>query len=103
MSWRFAKWRIKCHVRSFPPLSSGSSRSDFSQRMRIGECLNTFLVDECAVPELEVQQAPETVTGVGAAGCVIVEETLDCRAIHEPSLAGSAIEQHVSHDAVPSG
>src|SRR3712207_7675552 len=33
MSWRRARWRIRCHVRSLPPLSSGSSRLAFSQRM----------------------------------------------------------------------
>ena len=31
MSWRAARCRITCHVRSLPPLSSGSSRPAFNQ------------------------------------------------------------------------
>src|SRR6476620_9991065 len=69
--WRRARWRSRCQVRSLPPVSSGGSRSDFSHRMRMGQRLHSFVVDVGAVPELEVQQAPDSIAAVGAALRVI--------------------------------
>src|SRR3954471_6573473 len=86
ISWWRARWRMRCHVRSLPPLSSGSSRSDFSQSMRIGERLNSFLIDERAVPELEVEEAPETIAGVGASGGMVDEQAFDGCRIDQPAL-----------------
>src|ERR1041385_7282394 len=102
MSWRFARWRIRCHVRRRPPLSSGRSRSDLSHRIRIGvhclgrrQDLHSLLIDEGAEPELEIEQAPETVGAVDAAARVIAQQLLDGPWISDAAFAGPAIEQHV--------
>src|SRR3954470_11953013 len=91
IAWRRARWRMRCHVRSFPPLSSGSSRSDFSHRMRMGERLNPFLIDEGAMPEFEVEETPQTVAAFRAAGGVVAQETIDGWWIDESALARTAI------------
>src|SRR3954470_6580138 len=101
IAWRRARWRMRCHVRSFPPLSSGSSRSDFSHRMRMGQRLNPFLIDERAVPQLEVEQAPDAIAAFGAAGRVIGEQAVDRLRIENSPLARAAVEEHVARDAVP--
>src|SRR3954462_650513 len=87
IAWRRARWRMRCHVRSFPPLSSGSSRSDFSHRMRMGERLDSFLVDKGAVPEFEVEQAPQAVAAFRAARRVVDEQSIDGLGIDQPALA----------------
>src|SRR4051812_40224509 len=94
---------MRCQVRSFPPLSSGSSRSDFSHRMRMGERLNPFLIDEGAMPEFEVEETPQTVTAFRAAGGVVAQETIDGWWIDESALARTAIEEDIANDAVPAG
>src|SRR5205823_6199640 len=102
ISWCCARWRMRCHVRSLPPLSSGSSRSDFNQRMRIGEYLYPFVVDECPMPELQIQEAPDAIAAVSPAGGVIPQEGVDCLGIDDPALARAAVEEHVARDCVPS-
>src|SRR5207249_9217907 len=97
----FARWRIRCHVRSLPPLSSGSNRSVFNHRMRMGQRLYPFVVDERAVPELEVQEAPDSVAAFGAALGVIAQQAIDGRGIDDAALARARIEEHVARDAVP--
>jgi hypothetical protein len=49
--------------------------------------LNPFLVDERAVPELEVQQAPDAIAAFGPAGRVIGQQPFDGRRIDDPPLA----------------
>src|SRR6266446_10312311 len=87
ISWRCARWRIRCHVRSLPPLSSGSSRSDFSHRMRMGKRLNSFVVDERAVPQFEVDEAPEAIAAVGGAGRVRAQQRVHGVRLEKPALA----------------
>src|SRR5258708_33602086 len=97
MSCRSARCRIRCQVRSRPPLSSGRRRSDLSQRMRMvasgrarqapGKRLDTVVVDECPIPELEVQQAPDPIARVDLGTRVIAKQTIDGRWIDDPALA----------------
>src|SRR5438270_1270701 len=94
ISCRRAKWRSRFHVRSLPPLSSGSRRSDFSHRMRIvvsrgtlhtaivqggnvGKGLHALPIDERAVPQLQVEKRPDALASVGAAGGVVGEQVMD--------------------------
>src|SRR5262245_48522348 len=100
MSWRRARWRIRCQVRSLPPLSSGSSRSDFSHRMRMRKRLNSFAIDEGAVPQLEVDEAPEAVAAVDRAGGVRAQKLVDGARLEDAALARAAIEQDVARHAV---
>src|SRR5215471_19117876 len=89
-SCRLARWRSKCHVRRRPPLSSGSSRSDLSHRIftRTSQTqhLDPFFVDERTEPELEVEQAPDAVGAVHAAGRVIAEQAFDATWIDNAAL-----------------
>src|SRR3954451_22070231 len=101
MSWRRARWRMRCHVRSLPPLSSGSSRSDLSQRMRMRKDLNALLVDERPIPEFEVEEAPQAIGAGSAAGRVVVKKRVDSGRIDDAALARSSIEQDVAQDGVP--
>src|SRR5688500_6973678 len=103
MSCRLARWRIRCHVRSRPPLSSGSSRSDFSQRIRmsgrsggLGERLDAVAVDERAIPELQVHEGPDAIAAFGAAGGVIAQHPVDGGRLEDAALARAAIEQDVA-------
>src|SRR5262245_52184690 len=100
ISWRRARCRIRCHVRSLPPLSSGSSRSDFSHNIRMGEGLDSFAIDERAVPELEVEERPQPVAAVGAAGRMTTQERVHRGRIDDAALARAAIEEDVAHDPV---
>src|SRR5215471_1352724 len=92
---------MRFHVRSLPPLSSGSSRSDFSHRIRMGKRLNPFLIDERAVPEFEVEEAPEAITAVGVTVRVIAQQLIDRSDLEKPPFAGAAVEEHLAYDAVP--
>ena len=125
---RRARWRIRCHVRSLPPLSSGRSRPALSQRIFMvcqsvparlptgsgrrvaayaaaddgaAEVLHAVAVNPGAVPEFEIEKAPEHVAALGAAGRVIVEQPRDLHGVEQPALARAPIEQHVADDAVP--
>src|SRR5215471_19625920 len=92
---------MRFHVRSLPPLSSGSSRSDFSQSMRMGKRLNPFLIDERSVPELEVEEAPEAISAVGVTQSVIAQQPIDRMDLNKPAFTGAAIEEDLARDAVP--
>src|SRR5579872_5064182 len=107
ISWRRRRWRMRCHVRSFPPLSSGSSRSAFSQRIRMGygmrrrQMLHAAAVDECAVPKFEIEEAPDAIARVGASGGMVREQVVDRRGIDHAALAGPPVEQDFPRHVVP--
>src|SRR5438046_2559803 len=69
--------------------------------MRMGQRLYSFVVDERAVPELEVQEAPDSVAAFGAALGVIAQQAIDGRGIDDAALARARVEEHVARDAVP--
>src|SRR5262249_7642463 len=99
--------------RSLPPLSSGSNRSDLSHRIFMvdraphgttrwsGQGLDTLSVDQCSIPELEIEEAPDAIPSVGPASCMVGEETVDPGRIDQSSFARAAIEQHISRHAHP--
>src|SRR5438034_895241 len=89
------------HGSRFGRFTAGSSRSDFSHRMRMGKRLNSFVVDERAVPQFEVDEAPEAIAAVGGAGRVRAQQRVDGVRLEKPALARAAIEQDLARDAVP--
>src|SRR3954467_6091296 len=122
---------MTCHVRSLPPLSSGSSRFALSQRMFMtaispgraapgtscrrpqasrfgrnrqplaGQSLHALSVDVRAVPELEIEETPEGIATRGLAGGVRIEKPFDGCRLDDAALTASGVEQYVPRHVPP--
>jgi hypothetical protein len=49
--------------------------------------LNPLVVDERAVPQLEVEETPDPIAAVGTAVGVIAKQSIDGRWIDDPAVA----------------
>src|SRR5207244_12048824 len=83
------------------PLSSGSSRSDFSQRIRMGKRLHSLSVDKRAMPQLEVDERPDAITALGGSGGVRAQQRVDRVRLEDAALAGAAGQGDGAHGGVP--
>ena len=121
MSWRAARCRITCHVRSLPPLSSGSSSPAFSQssfmpcalqRLRgVRQRRDARAGSVCTPsPSMNVRyqssrfsrlQSASPPSAVPAA-CA-VDQRRDRARVGDAALRARAIEQHVARQTVASG
>jgi hypothetical protein len=63
--------------------------------------MDAIAVNPGAVPEFEIEKAPQHVAAICTAGGVIVEKPRDLHAVEEPTLACPTVEQHVAHHPSP--
>ena len=122
MSCRAARWRIRCHVRSLPPLSSGSSRPAFSQRIftlaisYAVACSRSAGVEAgpkagsvwTPSPSMKVRyqssrlsrlQIASPPSAAPAAWAAISRSTAD--RLDDAALTAARVEQHVARDGAP--